>query len=137
MKAILNAVVVGAIGIAPVKAQETCTRDAMVVFDGSGSMAEMGFNLMDEPRIFDARRALRRVIPQVAPVRRLGLVTYGFGRRDGCASVVVRFPPEPDAADRMLSEIDRLQPAGETPLTDAVAAAAEVLDYKTRPGEIV
>ena len=137
MKAILNAVVVGAIGMAPVQAQETCTRDAMVVFDGSGSMAEMGFNLMDEPRIFDARRALRRVIPQVAPVRRLGLVTYGFGRRDGCASVVVRFPPEPDAADRMLSEIDRLQPAGETPLTDAIAAAAEVLDYKTRPGEIV
>ena len=109
----------------------------MVVFDGSGSMAEMGFNLLDEPRIFDARRAVRTVMPQVAPARRLGLVTYGFGRRESCSSVVVRFPPEPDAADRIISEIDRLHPAGETPLTEAIAAAAQVLDYENKPGEIV
>lgn len=32
-----------------------CTRDAMIVFDGSGSMAETGFNLIDVLRIFDAR----------------------------------------------------------------------------------
>lgn len=137
MKPILNALVVACLGVNPAAAQQTCTRDAMVVFDGSGSMAEMGFNLLDEPRIFDARRAVRRVMPQVAPARRLGLVTYGFGRRESCASVVVRFPPEPDAADRIIAEIDRLHPAGETPLTEAIAAAAQVLDYENKPGEIV
>ena len=137
MKTILTAVVAFGVGISAVQAQETCIRDAMVVFDGSGSMAEMGFNLMDEPRIFDARRAVRTVMPQVAPARRLGLVTYGFGRRESCASVVVRFPPEANAADRIISEIDRLQPAGETPLTEAIAAAAQVLDYENKPGEIV
>lgn len=137
MKPILNALVVLGLGLAPATAQETCTRDAMVVFDGSGSMAEMGFNLMDEPRIFDARRAVRKVMPQVAPTRRIGLVTYGFGSRESCASVVVRFAPEPDAADRIISEIDRLQPAGETPLTEAIAEAARVLDYQNKPGEIV
>lgn len=137
MKAILNALVVVGLGIAPVGAQEACTRDAMVVFDGSGSMAEMGFNLLDEPRIFDARRAVRTVMPQVAPTRRVGLVTYGFGRRESCANVVVRFPPQQDAANRIISEIDRLQPAGETPLTEAIAEAARVLDYKAKPGEIV
>jgi len=137
MKTILTALVTLGIGLTPVHAQETCTRDAMVVFDGSGSMAEMGFNLLDEPRIFDARRAVRKVMPQVAPVRRLGLVTYGFGRRESCASVVVRFPPQADAADRIVAEIDRLNPAGETPLTEAIAAAAHVLDYENKPGEIV
>jgi Ca-activated chloride channel family protein len=137
MKTILTALVALGVGLTPVQAQETCTRDAMVVFDGSGSMAEMGFNLMDEPRIFDARRAVREVMPQVAPVRRLGLVTYGFGRRAGCASVAVRFPPEHDAADRIIAEIDRLHPAGQTPLTAAIAEAARVLDYENKPGEIV
>ncbi|SHH79444.1 vWA domain-containing protein [Marivita hallyeonensis] len=136
-KSILSGVTALGVAITPVAAQETCTRDAMVVFDGSGSMAEMGFNLMDEPRIFDARRAVRTVMPQVAPVRRMGLVTYGFGRQESCSSVVVRFPPEPDAADRIIAEIDRLHPAGETPLTEAIAEAARVLDYEHKPGEIV
>ena len=65
--------------LAPTIAQATdnCLEDAMIVFDGSGSMAEMGFNLLDEPRIHEARRAIREAIPQIAPVRRLGLIVYG------------------------------------------------------------
>ena len=39
-------------------ATDDCAADAMIVFDGSGSMAEMGFNDIDEPRIFEARRAM-------------------------------------------------------------------------------
>lgn len=137
MKSILTALVVFGTGIAPLQAQETCTRDAMVVFDGSGSMAEMGFNLLDEPRIFDARKAMRTVLPQVTPVRRVGLVTYGFSGGDSCQSVTLRFAPEPNAAERIISEVERLQPAGETPLTAAIAEAARVLDYTQKPGEIV
>ena len=33
-----------------------CTDDAMLVFDASGSMAEMGYNAISSPRIFDARK---------------------------------------------------------------------------------
>lgn len=137
MRSILTALVVLGAGLAPVHAQEGCSRDAMVVFDGSGSMAEMGFNLLDEPRIFDARKAVRTVMPQVTPTRRVGLVTYGFSGGDGCQSVRLRFAPEPDAADRIISEVERLQPAGETPLTAAIAEAARVLDFVHKPGEIV
>ena len=57
-------------------ARADCTDDAMIVFDGSGSMAEMGFNQIDEPRIFEARRAMRTVMPQVEPCRRIGLIVY-------------------------------------------------------------
>lgn len=121
----------------PLVSQQACTRDAMVVFDASGSMAEMGFNLMDAPRILDARRAMQTVMPQVAPMRRMGLITYGPGAMASCDSVRLRFPPEADAADRMIREVDRLLPEGETPLTDAIAQAAAVLDYTTKPGVIV
>jgi Ca-activated chloride channel homolog len=36
-----------------------------------------------------------------------------------------------------LAAIDALNPAGKTPLTAAVAKAAEVLDYRNKPGLIV
>jgi Ca-activated chloride channel family protein len=118
-------------------AQPACDRDAMIVFDGSGSMSEVGFNRLREPRIHEARRALRRSIPQVAPFRRLGLIVYGPGANGACSSVDLRFPPIQDAAGRIIAEIDRLSPGGKTPLTDAVLQAAEVLDFRNRPGTIV
>lgn len=118
-------------------AAQGCSEDAIVVFDGSGSMSEMGFNLMDEPRIFAARRAIREVMPQVAPVRNLGLLVYGPGPREACDNIDLRFAPIPDAAPRMIAEIDRLMPSGNTPLTASVERAAETLDYRTRPGVVV
>lgn len=109
----------------------------MIVFDGSGSMSEMGFNLLEEPRIFEARRAIHDSIPQIAAVRRLGLLIYGPGQTATCGNIDLRFGPRDEAARPIIDAVDRLQPAGETPLTDAVAQAAEVLDYRARPGVIV
>ena len=105
-----------------------CADDAMIVFDGSGSMAEVGFNLFDEPRIFTARRAVGRIIPEIAALRRLGLVVYGPGGADGCTGVELRFAPVADAAPRILGAVDALQPEGDTALTDAVRLAAGALD---------
>lgn len=118
-------------------AGQSCAEDAIVVFDGSGSMSEMGFNLMDEPRIFAARRAVRQAMPQVAPFRRLGLLVYGPGPRDACNNIDLRFAPMPDAAPRIIAEIDALAPSGNTPLTSSVARAAEALDYRSEPGIVV
>lgn len=121
----------------PLKAAEHCTRDAMIVFDGSGSMAEMGFNMIDEPRIFDARRAVAQAVPEIAMSRRLGLLIYGPHQGDACAGLDLRFAPMHDAAPRILADVNALQPAGETPLTDAVAKAAEVLLQTSGGGAIV
>lgn len=122
---------------AALPASQSCTEDAMIVFDGSGSMSEMGFNLLEEPRIFEARRAIHDSIPQIAAVRRLGLLIYGPGQTATCGNIDLRFGPRDEAARPIIDAVDRLQPAGETPLTDAVAQAAEVLDYRARPGVIV
>ena len=90
MRTILSALVAIGISVSPAQAQSACSRDAMVVFDGSGSMAEMGFNLLDEPRIFDARRAMRTVMPQVAPVRRMGAPRAATSSPGGACRSYVR-----------------------------------------------
>ncbi|MDJ0628941.1 MAG: VWA domain-containing protein [Rhodobacter sp.] len=123
--------------VGPVLAQAGCTTDAMLVFDGSGSMAEMGFNALGSPRIFDAREAVRRSMPHVAPLRRLGLIVYGPGRGEACSNIALHFPPRPDAAGAIIATVEGLAPEGTTPLTEAVARAAEVLEFRTRAGVVV
>ncbi|MEO0387202.1 MAG: vWA domain-containing protein [Pseudomonadota bacterium] len=123
-------------GTAPL-AQTQCTEDGMIVFDGSGSMAEMGYNLFEEPRIFEARRAMNQAIPPIAQSRRLGLFVYGPGGSDACSGLDLRFPPKADAAPDILGAVSLLQPAGETPLTEAVAQAAKVLETTSGGGTVV
>lgn len=88
-------------------------------------------------RIEQVRRALAEVLPQVAPARNLGLIVFGPGRRAACENIDLKLRPAPNAAKRIMSEVDRLQPYGQTPLTSAVGAAAEVLHFRDRPAVIV
>jgi Ca-activated chloride channel family protein len=118
-------------------ATEDCLSDAMIVFDGSGSMAEMGFNDIEEPRIFEARRAMADAIPQIAENRRLGLVVYGPNGADECSGLDLRFRPMADAAGPVIEAVNAVQPNGSTPLTAAVRLAAETLLYEDRPATVV
>lgn len=128
---------VGLVALLPGVASANCTHDAMLVFDGSGSMASMGFNGLDQPRIVEARRAIREVLPSVAPFRNLGLIIYGPGSVNSCSNIELRLRPKPDAAGEIIEEIDRLSPQGETPLTNAVQHAADVLDFKSKEATVV
>lgn len=113
-------------GPAP-QAATGCARDAMLVFDGSGSMDEVGHDPTAPTRIIDARRALRAAIPDIAPYRRIGLLTYGPGGAHACSGIDLRFAPRPDAGAAVVAGVDALSPGGLTPLAASVAAAAEVL----------
>lgn len=117
--------------------ESRCSDDAMLVFDGSGSMAEMGFNGLDQPRITEARAALRQSLPEITPHRDLGLIVYGPGAGDVCSNVDLRFEPSPNAAKKIISEIDGIIPDGNTPLTRAVEDAADALKYKEKAGVVV
>ena len=111
----------------------------MLVFDASGSMAgneRLGIATQDATRIDKVRSALARVLPSVTRVRRVGLITYGPGPYQQC-NVHLSFAPKPDAAALIMSEVNRLVPAGKTPLSSAVEQAADVLDYTRKPGVIV
>ena len=114
-----------------------CSTDAMVVFDGSSSMSEIGFDVQDATRIDEARAAMGRVMPQVERFRRIGLLTYGPDGEDSCSGMVLRFPPKPMAGGDMVLELDALKPSGLTPLSAAVSRAADVLNYRSDPAVIV
>lgn len=122
--------------VSPALAQD-CARNAMLVFDGSGSMAELGSQPDGPNRIEDARNALDLAMPQIAPIRRIGLIVYGPGPENSCDAVNLRFRPIADAAQPVLDAIAILDPNGLTPLTEAVREASEVLNYRTDPGIVV
>jgi Ca-activated chloride channel homolog len=121
------------------KDRSPCTEDAMLVFDASGSMAgneRLGIATQDITRIDKVRTALAKVLPTVTHLRRVGLITYGPGPYAQC-NVHLSFAPKPDAASLIMSEVNRLVPAGKTPLASAVEQAADVLDYTKKPGVVV
>lgn len=113
----------------------------MLVFDASGSMAGNGWGYGSEnphavSRMDKVRLALAKILPRVTRMRRVGLITYGPGPYQQC-NVQLDLKPTADAASRILDVVNGLVPAGQTPLSEAVAQAAEVLDYRTKPGLIV
>lgn len=133
----LFALALCALPFGEVAAVEGCAQDAMVVFDGSASMSEIGFDVADATRIVDARAAVARVMPQVEAFRRIGLLTYGPGGADSCSGINLAFGPVANAATPVIEAIEALRPEGLTPLTASVETAADVLDYRRKPGVVV
>ncbi len=136
----LSALICVVAAVVPVKLAQTapgCATDAMLVFDGSASMSEIGFDTRDAPRIVEARAAVARAMPQIAPFRRIGLIVYGPGPRDACANIDLVFRPVANAATGVIRELDALRPGGLTPLAASVERAAEVLDYRARAAVVV
>jgi Ca-activated chloride channel homolog len=137
--------VVATCGVATARAADDerspCTEDAMLVFDASGSMSGDGWGYGSEnpsavSRLDKVRVALAKILPIITRVRRVGLITYGPGPYQQC-NVALKFAPEANATDRIMAEVNALTPAGKTPLSSAVAQAADVLDYRAKPGVIV
>jgi Ca-activated chloride channel family protein len=113
-----------------------CRADAMFVFDASGSMGTTDY-AVKKPRIAHAKDAMRKVVPEVAPLRKLGLIVYGEGEYNDCNSIDLRFRPMADAGNRMIEAVEGINPRGRTPLTESVRRAAEVLDYTQRESVVV
>jgi Ca-activated chloride channel family protein len=131
------AVTVLMLGLGPASGQQPCSEDAVIVFDASKSMAASAGDNTGLRRIDAVRGALARILPRVAPKRRLGLITYGPGSRPACVNVALELRPTINAAAAIMARVDRLKPDGRTPLTRAMQRAAEALDFRNQPGTIV
>jgi Ca-activated chloride channel family protein len=83
----------------------------------------------DVTRIDEVRKALAQVLPSATKFRRVGLITYGPGPYAHC-NVELDFTPMPNAAERIMGVVNTINPAGKTPLVEAVKRAAEVLAYQ-------
>jgi Ca-activated chloride channel family protein len=116
----------------------TCVDDAMLVFDASGSMAASDFPEGAPSRLDRVKQALVKVLPSASRARRLGLLVYGPGRNfDTCKNVDLRLAPTANAAEPIMTEVDRLRPHGRTALTSSVRHAADLLRQGERPAVIV
>jgi len=115
-----------------------CKDDAMIVFDASGSMS--GNQLLgvanSEPKIDILRDALAHVLPSATRFRKVGLITFGPGPWNQC-NVTLNLKPTANATSLIMNDVNALVPAGKTPLTTAIEAAANALDYRNKPGVIV
>ncbi|NOT72136.1 MAG: VWA domain-containing protein [Hyphomicrobium sp.] len=118
------------------EAPASCSQDVMIVFDASGSMGGTDMNSVT-PRIGKVREALAKVLPDVAPVRPMGLIVYGPGAANNCNSIELRLKPALNADAAIMHDVNSTVPAGRTPLTASVSQAADVLDYKSKPATIV
>ena len=120
-----------AAGQAPDGARTPCTDDAMIVFDASGSMSGNTVQglFSDITRIDEVRKALAQVLPNAAKFRKIGLITYGPGPYAQC-NVTLNFRPMPNATEPIMSVVNAINPAGKTPLVEAVKQAVKVLDYQ-------
>lgn len=106
----------------PVAAQEGPT--TMFLLDASGSMWAR-FNTETEKRakIDVLRDLLKSVVTSAAANNRIGLTTYGHRRRGDCSDVEVVAPPNVDRTV-IMEAIDKLNPKGKGPLSDALRQAA-------------
>ncbi|MEM9100101.1 MAG: VWA domain-containing protein [Pseudomonadota bacterium] len=127
-----------AVGASTPTAQTSdCSVNAMLVFDGSASMDEISFETGPNTRIVEARQAIRRAMPDIAPYRHVGLLIYGPGPDDACRNLDPQFGPIPESAGPIIGAVEALRPDGLTPLTEAVRLAAETLNYRNRSGVVV
>lgn len=107
----------------------SCTENAIIIFDASGSMA---VDHLGAIKIDTARAALRQILPDVTSQRRTGLITYA-----GCRGVELRVAPARDAGPAILAELFATRARGNTPLTRAVELAHQQLVALGEPGTIV
>jgi len=108
--------------------------DVVMVLDASGSMWG---RVEDRYKIEIAREVLADLLADWTPSVRLGLIAYGHRSDDDCSDIETVVPVGQVDPDAVMATVNRLQPRGRTPLTDALRLAAETIGYRERPATVI
>ncbi|MDG4650601.1 VWA domain-containing protein, partial [Roseibacterium sp. SDUM158017] len=119
---------------APVAAQQDDRPDTVLVLDASGSMWGQidGVN-----KIVIAREVIAEVMQDLPGDLDLGLMAYGHNRRGDCADIEMLIEPGQGTRDAIIGAVNSINPRGRTPMTDAVAAAAQALRYTENAATVI
>jgi Ca-activated chloride channel homolog len=110
-----------------------CTRPAMIVFDGSGSMMA---TTDGQSRLESAKLAMARVVPPVSAIRPVGLTVYS-GNFNRCDNVRLLVTPVLGSGQSILDALGDVQPGGATPLGAAVRRGASYFREQAQAATLV
>src|SRR5690606_18249314 len=90
---------------------------AMIVFDGSGSMA----GRIDGQTKIDIQRAtLGRVFADAPETLAVGLMAYGHRQKESCSDVELLAAPDVGQVGAVMRAAEKIRPLGRSPITQAV-----------------
>lgn len=95
----------------------------LVVFDGSGSFWGQ-FEGERRSKLAAARESVRDGLARVGRDTRIGVMSYGHRRAGDCGDVEVAVRPETGAGDRVMAFLDKINPRGRGPITNALREAS-------------
>lgn len=135
LAALLGLLLVMAGSVAPARAEgfnTGRTAPSMLVFDASGSMRAEDVD--GRSRMDVAKEAVSGLVPLLPEDASVGLMTYGnsdpqtaASQEAGCQDVKLLVEPDGLDSDRLLQEIDAVQPSGYTPIGLSLRKATEAL----------
>jgi len=108
--------------------------EVLFVFDASGSMHE---SAGATTKIVAAKDVMKKIVPQLDPAVRVGLIAYGHRRPKDCRDIEVLTAPGSTDRNALLEKVMALAPQGMTPITDALSTAIELLKLNQNETTIV
>lgn len=134
IRCLVLALIVLVAGTAGAAEKAAPTGRVMMVLDASGSMwgQNGGVN-----KIVIARTVVRDLLKDWDPEVELGLMAYGHRRKGDCRDIELLHAPSREAQGLIAATVDKLNPKGKTPLSEAVRQAAEALRYIEEPASII
>ena len=106
----------------------------VLVLDASGSMWQQ---IGDEHKITIARDVVSQLLDDLPSERELGFWAYGHTRKGDCEDIAELVPAGTDNREAIRSAVEKINPKGKTPLSDAVRQAAEALRYEENSATVV
>lgn len=118
----------------PARAAEQDPAPAVLILDSSNSMWGQ---IRGRNRVVIAREVLTRIFSDYQGRLDLGLVSYGHRSKTSCRDIQTVLATAPLDAARHGRAVRRLNPAGKTPISRSLDAAAETLGPATPNGHIL
>ncbi|WP_106743479.1 vWA domain-containing protein [Yoonia maritima] len=106
----------------------------VLILDGSGSM----WGQIDgTAKITIAQQAVGTILDDFPQDEQLGLTLYGHRQKGSCTDIETIVAPATGTAEDIRTAVNSISPLGKTPMTDAVIAAADALDYTSRTATVI
>lgn len=118
-----------------VSARSAQQQATILVYDASGSM--WGVLPEGSTKVEVARRVLGEFFASRDDSVPIGVVVYGHNRRGDCADIEVVAPVAVHDADGLAARLNRINPVGMTPLTDALNRAAGEIPVTAETADII